>query len=61
MNYYYEEDRMATPAEACREYAWNVGSERPEQAWILTNYDSWEPNPYYHGPSVPHPEMDSGE
>ena len=47
---------LATKTDACREYAMNVGVERPEQAWILTDYDTWERNPHYHGPAVPHPE-----
>jgi len=53
-----EEDRMATPTEACRELARNMGVERPNQAWILTDFDTWEPNPYYSGPPAPHPEFD---
>jgi hypothetical protein len=30
--------------------------DHPEQAWILTPWDSWEVNPFYHGPKVAHPE-----
>lgn len=57
---YYEEDYsvLATPREACREYAWVVGQDCRDQAWILTDYDTWEPNPHYTGPAVPHPEDD---
>lgn len=44
---------------ACNEYAHNVGSERPQTAWILTDYDTWVANPFYTGSPVPHPE--SGE
>ena len=58
MNY---EDRPATKTEACREYAMNVGADHPEQAWLLTDYDTWERNPHYHGPAVPHPEDYHGE
>lgn len=47
----FEEDRFATPTDACREYARNVGSDRPDRPWILTNYDTWERNPYYRGPA----------
>lgn len=54
-----ESDRLATPSEACREFARNVGGEQPERAWILTDYDTWERNPFYYGPSVPHPEYDA--
>lgn len=52
------ENDLATPAEACREYARNYGSEHPERPWILTDFDTWERNPYYHGPEVPHPESE---
>lgn len=45
------EDRCATPYEACKEYAANVGRECPERPWILTNYDTWEKNPCYRGPA----------
>ena len=41
---------------ACQEYAQNIGSERPEQAWILTDYDTWVENPHYTGEPQPHPE-----
>ena len=53
-----EPDHLATPQEACREYARNVGIEYPDRAWILTHFDTWERNPFYHGPAVPHPESD---
>jgi len=46
-----EDDRCATPMEACREYARNVGAERPDTKWILTDYDTWESNPFYRGPA----------
>lgn len=51
-----EMDWPATPTEACREYARNVGMYHPERAWILTDYDTWEKNPFYSGPPVPYPE-----
>ena len=41
--------RVPTWTEVCREYAANVGGERPEQAWILTPWDTWERNPAYSG------------
>jgi len=53
-----EEDHLATPAEACREYARNVGEQHRDRAWILTDWDTWERNPYYHGPAQPHPEFE---
>ena len=56
-----EESRLATESEAMREYAWNVGAERPDRAWILTNYDVWVANPHYVGPIVPHPESYEAE
>jgi hypothetical protein len=49
---------VATPADACREYAYNWGMDNPDRAWVLTDYDVWMPNPHYQGPPVPHPEMD---
>jgi hypothetical protein len=44
--------------DACREEAHNIGMERPEQPWILTDRDVFLPNPFYNGPPVPHPELD---
>jgi hypothetical protein len=52
---------LATEWEAAREEARNVGAEQPDRAWILTQFDSWEPNPFYHGPAVPHPECEDEE
>jgi hypothetical protein len=49
---------LATPADAIREYATNAGSQCPERAWLLTDYDVWVSNPHYTGPRVPHPEDD---
>jgi hypothetical protein len=51
-------DHIATPSEACKEYARNYGSDHLNQAWILTNWDTWERNPFYSGPPQPHPEDD---
>jgi hypothetical protein len=60
MSYYYdfEDDVLATPSDAVREYVRYVGSTRQDSPWILSQYDSWEPNPYYSGPPQPHPEDD---
>lgn len=49
----------ATIAEADAEWARNVGAERPEQAWILSDRDVWYRNPAYAGPAVRHPEDDN--
>jgi len=49
---------LATEADAILEFARNLGEVRPELAWILTPYDTWEPNPAYVGPTVPHPESE---
>jgi hypothetical protein len=57
----YDNDQMATPTDAVHEYVSYVGSTRPEAAWILSQYDTWEPNPYYSGPAEPHPEDDRDE
>ena len=48
---------LATEADAIHEWVWNVGHHRPECAWLVSNYDTWERNPYYRGPEVPHPEV----
>jgi hypothetical protein len=53
---------LATPSQACREYACNAGADRPNAAWILTPWDTWEPNPHYQGPPQRHPEdFDDGD
>ncbi len=54
----HEPDNLATEASADREYAANVGAQRPTSAWILSDRDVWYPNPHYQGPAVPHPEDD---
>lgn len=58
MRVYWEEemDWMATEAQADAEYARNIGYDRPEQAWILSDRDVWYPNPFYKGIPQPHPE-----
>lgn len=38
------------------EYARNHGALRPEAAWILSPFDTWEANPFFVGPRPPHPE-----
>ena len=45
-------------AEADRHFAYALGAERPEQAWILSDRDVWYANPFYHGEPVPHPYED---
>jgi hypothetical protein len=49
---------LATIAEADAEWARNVGADRPQSAWILSDRDVWYPNPAYSGPPVPHPESE---
>jgi hypothetical protein len=39
-----------------RAEARELGRERPDLAWVCTDRDVWHRNPYYQGPSVPHPE-----
>jgi hypothetical protein len=48
-------------AEACYEYVYLHGEQRPDLAWINTPFDSWEPNPHYDGRhgDVPHPEAEA--
>lgn len=52
---------FATISDAIREYVWAVGQEQPHRAWISTDYDTWERNPFYKGPPVRHPEDDQAE
>ncbi len=52
---------MSYIAEAIREWAFQYGRENPEQAWLLSAYDTWEVNPFYRGPKVPHPEAECYE
>lgn len=47
---------LATRSDAVREYAFNVGHDRPLQQWILSDYDTWERNPFYIGPDMGHPD-----
>ena len=55
---YQDDEPLATPDDAIREFAANVGRDRAEQAWLLTDYDTWVRNPFYCGPAVRHPEDD---
>ena len=58
MEFYDEDDfgQLATESDAMAEFARNVGGERREQAWLLTDYDVWVRNPHYTGPAQRHPE-----
>ena len=47
---------MSFMQEAVREWTWNVGQDRSDQQWILSDYDTWERNPHYTGPDQGHPE-----
>jgi hypothetical protein len=58
---FQDQSWVATPAESMYEYADNAGDDHPDQAWILTPFDVWMPNPHYHGPKVRHPEDDSDD
>lgn len=49
-------------SEALDQYASAYGAEAPDREWILTPYDTWEPNPFFTGtPSGTHPEDDERE
>lgn len=50
------EDKFATHCDAAREYAFNVGKENRNIAWILTPYDTFVKNPFYKGLPQPYPE-----
>lgn len=49
---------LATPRDAMREWAENVGylEQHRGSAWLLHDWDVWVPNPHYRGPRQPHPE-----
>ena len=47
---------MSFMREAVREWVWNVGQDRADQQWVLSDYDTWERNPHYTGPDQDHPE-----
>jgi hypothetical protein len=47
---------MSFEQEADLEYAHNIGCERPDCAWILSDRDVWYRNPFYQGPPQRHPE-----
>jgi hypothetical protein len=42
--------------EAHNEMVQLFGAEKPDQEWILTDFDVWAKNPYYTGKPGPHPE-----
>lgn len=47
---------QATPADACREFAYNCGMDNTDRPWILTDNDVWMPNPHFVGNPGRHPE-----
>jgi hypothetical protein len=53
-----EHDRVATPDEAVREWAYNCGGDacRLNSQWLLHDFDVWVRNPHYTWPAPRHPE-----
>ena len=51
--------RIATVREAIDEWRYNCGAPA-DRPWILSDRDTWERNPRYDGPPVPHPEDSDG-
>lgn len=47
---------MSWMQEAMSQWVWAYGAERPDEAWILSDYDTWHRNPHYTGPEQRHPE-----
>jgi len=47
---------MSHIQDAVRQWAWVYGSEHVNEAWILSDYDSWERNPHFAGDPGRHPE-----
>jgi hypothetical protein len=55
----WAEEKFATPADAMREHAWEVGRDHPDSGWVSTPYDVWMPNPHFTGETrPPHPESE---
>jgi hypothetical protein len=52
---------MSIEGAADREYAFEVGRERRDSAWILSDRDVWYRNPFYRGPPQPHPDDERDE
>ena len=46
--------------EAIEEQRQIFGAENPQKQWILSDWDTWERNPFYTGPDQGHPEDDYG-
>ena len=57
----YREEVFATTADHVDEYTRNHGAARPQAAWVLSPFDTWEANPSFMGPRPPHPESDPEE
>ena len=53
-----EQDHVATPREAVREWAYNCGGDpsRLNSQWLLHDFDVWVRNPHYLGPEQRHPD-----
>lgn len=51
----------ATDSDWDREGAREVGYERQDQEWILSDRDCWYRNPFYNGPKGKHPYDDSDD
>jgi hypothetical protein len=53
-----QEFTHTSAAELDQDAARHAGTQRPEQAWILSDRDVWYRNPFYRGAPQPHPEAD---
>lgn len=54
-----QEERDFYPAsvyEQCCFQTKMMGESTPDQAWLLTDMDTWIANPFYKGPPQTHPE-----
>jgi len=50
-------EQSSSMQELVREQMYWDGQFCPDQAWILSDFDTWEPNPHYNGPPNPrHPD-----
>lgn len=53
---YHGEPQAPSITDHVSHWAHAVGQDRTDCAWLLSSFDTWEANPFYEGPAVPHPE-----
>jgi hypothetical protein len=56
LNYDDEFEQPYSIEATIKQWAFDVGRDRPDVAWLLSPYDTWETNPFYKGEPQPNPE-----